>query len=137
MFTRTALGLTTTGLARDSLTAHGLLFENVIVNRIHGPKGFAGNLRACHAHTECFFHAHDQFKCIDGIETETVGAKKGKVVPDLVWSYLQHQVFYQHLLDARAQVGFGHKSDAEGVLFCHGRQSAIAAADRRSAGDAN
>ena len=87
-------------------------FENVIVDRIHGPKCFAGDLRTWHAHTECFLHAHDQFERVDGIKTETIGAEQRKVVPDLVRSCLKHQIFYQHLLDVGAQIGVGHKEVA-------------------------
>jgi len=87
-------------------------FENIIVDRIHGPKCFAGDLRTRYAYTECFLHAYNQFERVDGIKTETIGAEQRKVVPDLVWSCLQHQIFYQHLLDVSAQIGVGHKEVA-------------------------
>jgi len=87
-------------------------FENIIVDRIHGPKRFAGDLRTWHAYTECFLHAHNQFQRVDGIKTETIGAEQRKVVADLVRSCLQHQIFYQHLLDVSAQIDVGHKEVA-------------------------
>ena len=87
-------------------------FENIIVNRIHGPQCCAGDLRTRYAYTECFLHAYNQFESVDGIKTETIGAEQRKVVADLVRSYLQHQIFYQHLLDVSMQVGVGHKEAA-------------------------
>src|SRR5260370_20884394 len=94
-------------LARDAA-----FFENIIVDRIHGWKCFAGDLRTWHAYTECFLHAHNQFQRVDGIKTETIGAEQGKVVADLVRSRLQHQIFYQHLLDVSARIDVGHKEVA-------------------------
>src|SRR5260370_38336059 len=87
-------------------------FENIIVDRIHGPKYFAGDLRTRHAYTECFLHAHDQFERVDAIKTETIGPEQRKVVADSVRSSLQHQIFYHNFLDVSAQIGVGHKEAA-------------------------
>lgn len=94
-------------LARDAA-----FFDNIIVDRIHGSKCFAGDLRTWHAYTECFLHAHNQFERVDGIKTETIGPEQGKIVANLVRSCLQHQIFYQHLLDVSAQIDVGHKEVA-------------------------
>src|SRR5207237_4446576 len=61
-----------------NLGSRAALFENVIVDCIYGLKGFASYFRAWHTDPKCFFHAHHQLECVDGIQTETVRTKTRK-----------------------------------------------------------
>ena len=66
-----------------NLSSRAALFENVIVDCIYSLKRFASYFRAWHTDPKCFFHAHHQLQRIDGIQTETVRAKKRKIIPNL------------------------------------------------------
>jgi hypothetical protein len=85
-----------------TLSSGAAFFENVIVDRIYGLKRLAGYFRTWHADPKCFLHAYHQLERIDGIQTETVGSEKRKIVSDLFGGNLQHQIFYEHLFDTRA-----------------------------------
>jgi hypothetical protein len=84
------------------LSCRAAFFENVIVDRIYSLKRFPCDFRAWHTHSKCFFHADHQLERVDGIQTESIRAKKWKIVCNLFRGDLKHQVFYKHLFDAGA-----------------------------------
>src|SRR5439155_23102852 len=95
-----------------SFTGPATFFESIIVNRIHGWKRLPSNFGAWHTHAEGFLHAYHQFECVHRVAAEAIRAKERKVICDLVWSSLQHQIFDQHLLNTTAQISLGHKRSA-------------------------
>ena len=84
------------------------LLENVIVNRVHRPKRLGRDLGIRNADAKSFFHAHDEFERVDGIEAEAAWPEEWQVVPDLIRGSLQHQVLHQHFFDLGAKIGLGH-----------------------------
>ena len=84
-------------------------FENVIVNRVHGPEGFRRDLGIRDADAKSLLHADHELKGIDGIETKATGSEKGEVIADLIRRRLKHQIFHQHFLDLGAEIGLGHR----------------------------
>ena len=94
---------------RTRLTGSPAFFENIIMDRIHAPQRRASNVGTWHADPESSFHAHYQLECVDRIEPQAVRTEKREIVGDLVGCGLQHQIFHQHLFNASAQIGFGHK----------------------------
>jgi len=80
----------------------GAFLEDIIVDRVHAPQRFGRDLGIGNADAESFFHAHDQFEGVDGIETEAARAEERQVVTDFLSRRLEHQVFDQHFFDALA-----------------------------------
>ena len=72
------------------LSRGAAFFEDVIVNRIYGPKRFASYIRARHTDSKCFFHADHQLERINGIQAQSVRTEKWQVIADLLRSNLQH-----------------------------------------------
>jgi hypothetical protein len=108
------VGSTITACVSLGLTNRSAFFENIIVNCIYSFERRPSDFRVWHADSKSLLHAHHQLERVDGIETESIGAEKGKIIPDLVWRRLQHQIFDEHLFDSGAQVSIGHKK----VRFC-------------------
>jgi hypothetical protein len=98
--------------ARAGLTGISSLFENVIVDRVDGLQSLACDFRIRNADAESFFHAHDELERIDRVETKSIRTKQWEIVCDFLGCGLQHQIFYQHLFDAAAQIGIGHNGSA-------------------------
>jgi hypothetical protein len=84
------------------------LLENVIMNRVYRPECFGCDLRIWDTDAEFFFHANDEFKRVDGIESQATRPEERQVVADLIRSGLQHQVLHQHFFDLGAKIGLGH-----------------------------
>src|SRR5262249_8764479 len=80
------------------LGSRGALFENVIVDRVYGPKRFSGYIGIWNADAERLFHTHNQLQCVDRIKAQSVRTEKRQVITYLLGSNLQHQIFDQHLL---------------------------------------
>ena len=97
---------------RHNLSSRPAFFEDIIVNRIHGPKRFPSYIRTGHTDSKCFFHAYHQLQRVNGIQAESIWAEKWQIIADLLRSNLQHQIFHKHLLDLDAQIGLRHKRGA-------------------------
>lgn len=82
---------------------------------IHAAESGAGDFGIWDADAKRFFHADHELKGVNGIKPEAAGPEEWEIVADLGGRCLQHQIRYQHLFDAGAEVRIGHDG-REGVL---------------------
>ena len=61
---------------RYNLSSRRTFLENVIVNRSYSSKRFTSYLGAGHTDSKCFFHAYHQLQRVNGIQAESIWAKK-------------------------------------------------------------